>query len=273
MEPRVDYGKRFPELRQAMWAVEHYVHRSGLDPKLLELVKLRASLINGCAYCVDMHTKVARSLGETEQRLYAVSLWREAPFYSERERAALAWTEAVTLVSIENVPDDVYEAARQHFDEKELVDLTAAVVAINGWNRMAIAFRTVPGTFQIGRPAVRRSRGVRDESRTTKGSGPVIALKRAYEPVSRTDGTRFLVERLWPRGLTKAKLHVEAWLKGGRAQHRAATVVWPRSGEVGRVPQTVPVRARLTPRRVAADRVGRPTRSGHARRQLSRHGT
>jgi AhpD family alkylhydroperoxidase len=154
MEPRIDYGKRFAELRQAMWALEHYVHRSGLDPKLLELVKLRASLINGCAYCVDMHTKVARSLGETEQRLYAVSLWREAPFYSERERAALAWTEAVTLVSIENVPDDVYEAARQHFDEKELVDLTAAVVAINGWNRMAIAFRTVPGTFQIGRPAV-----------------------------------------------------------------------------------------------------------------------
>jgi AhpD family alkylhydroperoxidase len=153
MEPRIDYGKRFPELRQAMWVLEHYAHQSGLDPKLLELVKLRASLINGCAYCVDMHTKVARSLGETEQRLYEVSLWREAPFYSERERAALAWTEAVTLVSIDHVPDDVYETARQHFDEKELIDLTAAVVAINGWNRLAIAFRTVPGTFQIGRPA------------------------------------------------------------------------------------------------------------------------
>jgi len=153
MEPRIDYGKHFPELRQAMWSLEHYVHQSGLDPKLLELVKLRASLINGCAYCVDMHTKVARSLGETEQRLYEVSLWRETPFYSQRERAALAWTEAVTLVSIDHVPDDVYEAARQQFDEKELIDLTAAVVAINGWNRLAIAFRTVPGTFQIGRPA------------------------------------------------------------------------------------------------------------------------
>jgi AhpD family alkylhydroperoxidase len=153
MEPRIDYGKRFPELRQAMWGLEHYVHQSGLDPKLLELVKLRASLINGCAYCVDMHTKVARSLGESEQRLYEVSLWREAPFYSERERAALAWAEAVTLVSIDHVPDDVYEAARQQFDEKELIDLTAAVVAINGWNRLAIAFRTVPGTFQIGKPA------------------------------------------------------------------------------------------------------------------------
>jgi AhpD family alkylhydroperoxidase len=136
-----------------MWALEHYVQQSGLDPKLLELVKLRASLINGCAYCVDMHTKVARSLGETEQRLYEVSLWRETPFYSQRERAALAWTEAVTLVSLDHVPDDVYEAARQQFDEKELIDLTAAVVAINGWNRLAIAFRTVPGTFQIGKPA------------------------------------------------------------------------------------------------------------------------
>jgi AhpD family alkylhydroperoxidase len=136
-----------------MWALEHYVHQSGLDPKLLELVKLRASRINGCAYCVDMHTKVARSLGETEQRLYEVSLWREAPFYTERERAALAWTEAVTLVSVDHVPDTVYETARQHFEEKDLVALTAAVVAINGWNRLAIAFRTVPGTFRLGKPA------------------------------------------------------------------------------------------------------------------------
>jgi AhpD family alkylhydroperoxidase len=153
MEPRIDYARRCPDVRAALWALEHYVHQSGMDPKLLELVKLRASLINGCAYCVDMHTKVARSLGETEQRLYEVGLWREAPFYTERERAALAWTEAVTLVSIDHVPDGVYETARQHFDEKELIDLTAAIVAINGWNRLAIAFRTVPGTFQIGRPA------------------------------------------------------------------------------------------------------------------------
>jgi AhpD family alkylhydroperoxidase len=153
MEPRIEYGKRAPELRKAMWALEHYVHQGGLDPTLLELVKLRASLINGCGYCVDMHTKVARSHGETEQRLYAVSLWREAPFYTDRERAALAWTEAVTLVSVDHVPDAVYEMVRQQFDEKELIDLTAAIVAINGWNRMAIAFRTVPGTFQIGKPA------------------------------------------------------------------------------------------------------------------------
>lgn len=150
MHSRLDAARTSPGLRAVMMGIEGYVHQSGLEPTLLELVKLRGSLINGCAYCADMHAKVARSLGETEQRLYAVSLWRETPFYSERERAALAWTEAVTLVSIDHVPDDVYNQARQAFDEKELVDLTAAIVAINGWNRLAIAFRTVPGTFHVG---------------------------------------------------------------------------------------------------------------------------
>ena len=159
MEPRIDYAKTAPGVRTAMWGLEEYIHQSGLERPLLELVKLRASLINGCAYCADMHTKVARSLDETEQRLYTVSLWRETPFFSERERAALAWTEAVTCVSVEHVPDEVYELAREQFSEKELVDLTLAIVAINGWNRLAIAFRTVPGTFQVGerppdRPAV-----------------------------------------------------------------------------------------------------------------------
>jgi AhpD family alkylhydroperoxidase len=146
--------KTAPGVRTAMSSLEEYVHQSGLERPLLELVKLRASLINGCAYCADMHTKIARSFGESEQRLYTVSLWRETPFFSERERAALAWTEAVTHISIEHVPDDVYEVARQQFSEKELVDLTLAIVAINGWNRLAIAFRIVPGTFQVGgRPA------------------------------------------------------------------------------------------------------------------------
>ena len=159
MEPRIDYAQTAPGVRTAMWGLEEYIHQSGLERPLLELVKLRASLINGCAYCADMHTKVARSLGETEQRLYTVSLWSETPFFSERERAALAWTEAVTRVSVEHVPDEVYECAREQFSEKELVDLTLAIVAINGWNRLAIAFRTVPGTFQVGerppdRPAV-----------------------------------------------------------------------------------------------------------------------
>ena len=173
MEPRIDYGKRFPDLRKAMWALERYAHESGLDPKLLELVRLRASLINGCAYCVDMHTKVARSLGETEQRLYEVSLWRETPFYTERERAALAWTEAVTLVNVDQVPDAVFEAARQHFDEKELVALTAAVVAINGWNRLAIAFRTVPGTFHVGKPAPGDRAGAGRLRRRRRAAGAV----------------------------------------------------------------------------------------------------
>ncbi|MFP5404820.1 MAG: carboxymuconolactone decarboxylase family protein, partial [Gammaproteobacteria bacterium] len=112
-------------------------------------VKMRASQINGCGFCLDMHSKDARAMGETEQRLYVLSAWREAPFYSDRERAALAWTEALTLISTNDVPDEVYEEARRHFDEKELVDLSLAVVAINGWNRLSIAFQAVPGTYQL----------------------------------------------------------------------------------------------------------------------------
>jgi AhpD family alkylhydroperoxidase len=150
VQRRINYAKTAPGAVTAMSGLETYVHKSGLERPLLELVKLRASLMNGCAYCVDMHTKVARSLGETEQRLYAVSLWRECPYYSERERAALAWTEAITFVSADHVPDEAYELVRPHFTEIELVDLTLAIVAINGWNRLAIAFRTLPGTFQLG---------------------------------------------------------------------------------------------------------------------------
>lgn len=150
MEPRIDYAKASEKGLAAMLGMEHHVHASGLDPLLIELVKLRASLINGCAYCVDMHTKVARALGETEQRLYGVSVWEETPFYTDRERAALAWTEAVTLVTQGHVSDEVYELARQQFSERELVDLTLTIVTINGWNRLAIAFRTVPGTYELG---------------------------------------------------------------------------------------------------------------------------
>ena len=115
---------------------------------MLELVRLRASQINGCAYCIDMHTKDARAEGETEQRLYGLSAWEEAPFYTDRERAALAWTETITGIAWKHVPDETYRAARQQFNEKELADLTLAVIAINGWNRLAIPFRTVPGTYQ-----------------------------------------------------------------------------------------------------------------------------
>lgn len=148
MQARIEYAAVAPGAMEAMSGLERYVRHSGLEPALLELVKLRASQINGCAYCIDMHTKDARARGESEQRLYALSAWHETPFYSERERAALAWTEAVTQIADNHVPDDVYELARARFSEQELVNLTLAVIAINGWNRLAISFRTVPGTYQ-----------------------------------------------------------------------------------------------------------------------------
>ena len=155
MKQRIDYKHTNPDAIQAMWALERYVHQCGLEQSLLELLKTRASQINGCAYCIDMHTKDARACGETEQRLYALSAWEETPFFSERERAALAWTEAVTLVASGHVPDAVFEAARQHFTETELVSLTLAIVAINGWNRLAVAFRALPGTYQVSTGAKR----------------------------------------------------------------------------------------------------------------------
>lgn len=148
MFQRIDYGRVAPGALKAMMGLQAYVSETGLERSLLELVRLRASQINGCAYCVDMHTKDARAQGESEQRLYALSVWREAPFYTERERAALAWTEAVTEVSRAGVPDEVYDRAREQFDEKELVDLTLAVVTINGWNRIAIAFRAEVGSYR-----------------------------------------------------------------------------------------------------------------------------
>ena len=137
-----------PDAYRAMAALEEYVASTGLEPSLHALVKLRASYINGCAYCVDMHTKEARADGETEQRLYAVPVWRETPFFTPRERAALAWTEAVTEIGRAGVPDDVYAEARTHFEEAELVRLTMAVIAITGWNRLAVTFRADVGGSQ-----------------------------------------------------------------------------------------------------------------------------
>ena len=148
MQSRIEYAKVAPGAMTAMLGLETYVRHCGLEGSLIELIKLRASQINGCAYCVDMHTKDARAEGETEQRLYAMVAWEETPFFTLRERAALAWTEAVTLVGQGHVPDDIYEQARRNFGERELVDLTLAIIVINGWNRLAISFRTVPGTYQ-----------------------------------------------------------------------------------------------------------------------------
>jgi AhpD family alkylhydroperoxidase len=151
MTPRIDFLKTDPNAVKAMMALQNYVNASGLESRLLELVKLRASQINGCGYCIDMHSKDARAHGETEQRLYGLDAWAETPFYSERERAALSWTEALTWVGDGHVPDSAYTQAREHFDEKELVNLTMAVVAINGWNRLCIALRVVPGTYQLAK--------------------------------------------------------------------------------------------------------------------------
>jgi len=143
-QPRLDITKVNPELYKAMSGLQKYVDGSGLDQKLLDLVKIRASQINGCAYCIVMHTNDARKHGESDEWMHLLNAWREAPIYSARERAALAWTEAVTKISDRHVPDEVYEEARRQFPENELVDLTAAVIAINAWNRAAIAFRATP---------------------------------------------------------------------------------------------------------------------------------
>ena len=140
----MDFRAASPPAAKAIADLHAYVHRCGLEHGLLELIKLRASQLNGCAHCIDMHTKELRADGESEQRLYLLDAWRESPFYSERERAALAWTEALTLLADSHVPDDVYAAARAEFSESEVVDLTMAVVAINGWNRLMVSFRIPP---------------------------------------------------------------------------------------------------------------------------------
>ena len=151
MQARLDLTKIPPDAYKAMAGLEVFVKGSSLEPALLELVRMRASQINGCAYCLDMHSKDARAAGETEQRLYELNAWRETPFYSERERAALAWAEALTLVHESHAPDDVYEEVRKRFTEEEVVALSAAIVSINGWNRLCIGFRVVPGTYQPAR--------------------------------------------------------------------------------------------------------------------------
>lgn len=148
MQPRLKYEEAAPQAYKAMLAFNHASKQFSLEKPLVELVKTRASQINGCAYCVDMHTKDARAGGETEQRLYNLSVWRETPFYSERERAALEWTEAVTLLSANNVPDDVYERVHAQFSDEEMVELTITIIVINGWNRLAVPFRDEVGSYQ-----------------------------------------------------------------------------------------------------------------------------
>ena len=150
MQERFSTPAIAPGAYHAMLGLEKYVKSTGLEPQLLHLIKIRASLINGCAFCLDMHTKEARALGETEQRLYLLGAWRESPQFTARERAALAWTDAVTQIDRAGVPDDVYDEARSQFTEVELANLTIAIVAINGWNRISIASRSpVPGSYAV----------------------------------------------------------------------------------------------------------------------------
>jgi AhpD family alkylhydroperoxidase len=151
MEPRFNYAKAAAGGYKAMLGLEQYLHDCGLEKSLLHLVRLRASQINGCAYCIDMHWKDLRDLGESEQRLYSLDAWREGPFYTDRERAALAWTEALTLITSGHVPDAVYEEVQPHFSEQELSNLSFAIATINAWNRLAISSRTVPGAYQPAR--------------------------------------------------------------------------------------------------------------------------
>lgn len=146
-EARLDYPQAAPDAFKAMLALESAVQRSGLEHSLIGLVKMRVSQINGCAYCLDMHSKDARAAGETEQRLHLLAAWREAPIYTERERAALAWAETLTRVSVNGAPDAVYAQVRAQFGDKALADLTLAIVAINGWNRLAIGFRSEVGGY------------------------------------------------------------------------------------------------------------------------------
>ena len=148
MKARMDLTKAAPDALRAVVALERYVQECGLPRNLIHLIKLRASQINGCAYCLDMHTKDARAAGETEQRIYALSAWRETPFFTDRERAALEWTEAVTLVADSRVPDDVYAQVAQQFNEEEIVALTFAVIVINSWNRLQVSFRPQVGDYQ-----------------------------------------------------------------------------------------------------------------------------
>ena len=150
MEPRIDYLKDGRGAFEAMFGLEKYLAQSGLDHKLMTLIKLRASQINGCAYCIDMHWKDLRAAGESEQRLYGLDAWRESPYYTDQERAALAWTEAVTNIQQGHAPDEVFETTRQHFSEKELTNLTLAIATINAWNRLVISVRALPGKYKPG---------------------------------------------------------------------------------------------------------------------------
>jgi AhpD family alkylhydroperoxidase len=170
MKPRMNFSQAAPETIKALSTLETLVQSSGLEQSLIELVKTRASQINGCAFCINMHTQDARKRGETEQRLYLLNAWREAPVHTDRERAALAWTEAVTLISETHAPDNVYDDLRKHFTEAETVNLTMLIATINAWNRLAISFRAIPPVKAKTGTAAR----IRHGGRAEVNRGPVL---------------------------------------------------------------------------------------------------
>jgi len=157
MKSRIDIRKISPKALQSFYAVEAYLASSGLESSLRHLIKMRASQVNGCAHCIDMHSKDARAEGESEQRLYGLNAWRETPYYNERERAALEWTEAVTLLTEGHVPDEVFERVKAQFSEQEILNLTIAVAQINFWNRLAVSLRAEAGTYQVGEHRVKNT--------------------------------------------------------------------------------------------------------------------
>lgn len=163
MTQRINYMAASPMAMKAMFGLQAAVDHSGLEQSLLELIKLRASQINGCAYCIEMHSKDAKALGETDERLHLLSAWREAPYYSERERAALEWCEALTLVAERGAPDDVFEQLRKHFTDEEITNLTLAVVTINCWNRFAIGFKNEVGKYEPGNVG-RKNKTIREKA-------------------------------------------------------------------------------------------------------------
>jgi len=157
MQARIDITKAAPGVYKAMLGLETYIHQSGLEESLIDLIKLRVSQINGCAYCIDMHWKDLRAMGESEQRLYGLDAWKESPYYTDRERAALAWAESVTKITEGHVPDELYNETKNYFSEKELANLTLVVTTINAWNRLSIAARVMPGTYQPQKREVRKT--------------------------------------------------------------------------------------------------------------------
>src|SRR5689334_20193193 len=156
MSARMNYAKAAPGVVDAMLRLHEYLSKSGIEESLLDLVYLRASQINGCAFCLDMHWKDLRAIGETEQRMYSLDAWRECPYYTDRERAALAWTDAVTRIADTHAPDDVYDEVKKHLNEKQLADITVAVATINAWNRLAIAGRSTPGIYRPATKEIKR---------------------------------------------------------------------------------------------------------------------